>query len=589
MTKEQIASWMSQTPLFTTLCVIAVGLLLGLLLAWLFWRRRYRDWKDALLQKKELDSETAEYESRNRYLQNVIADKQKNAAGMDWGKFDFVSPGLAVKLTEFGIKDLAHLQSLSASQRAKLDSRFAVNGLSLNWEAVDRAHGSLSPAQDADVDWSKVEGADAQTAAELKRMGIKSIGELEDMSPAERVKFEAELTRNGISWDWGKLAGWKTALGLQSYSNGADSNRTSSPDFQVTGFASATGGKSNSIPEASPQDAAREVVTAGAASSSSEGSGNDGSGNEGSGNDGSGLGDTGSAGSINVEEVVARDLQNTEPPRLFESIPQWKDDLTLLDGIDDPQSRELRKMGIYNFEQLHNLPHLEQARLQAWFNKKGWQLDMDQWRISSEGNTLNPSIESIQHKAYEVYCHRSDHQLWGDESTDWDQAEWALRGNPIWGYGVPHDVEDFAQTMEGVTEEARDELYRMGLHNRHQVDLLNEQDRRLLTSWFAGPRFGVDLTKAFGWLSTLKPVPEHLEFGSLCNTEPAQVDDLSRINGISNATESDLNRLGIYHFSQIADWTQENCNAISEALGLEDRIQQDAWMRQAKMFMNREQ
>ena len=427
-----------------------------------------------------------------------------------------------------------------------------------------------------EVDWGKVEGVNSKTAGELQRMGIKSFGDLEEMSPLERTKFKAEMKQKGVSWDWGKLDSWKTDLDQRSHLKGPHFGR---PEVRVTGFAPVTEEASKSATATGNQGVAGGAV-ANVGASSGFATSNVG---------GTGSSNAGAAGSINVGQMIAQDLKSTEPPRLFKFAPEWRDDLTLLDGIDDPQSRELRKMGIYNFDQLHNLPHLEQARLQAWFGSKGWHLDMDQWRISSEGNTLNPSTELIQDKAYEVYCHRRDHHLCGDESTDWEQAEWAMRGNPIWGYGVPHDVEDYTQTMEGVTQEARDELYRMGLYNRHQVELLNEQERRLLTTWFAGPRFGVDLTKSFGWLSTLRPAPapSDLNFGVVCESEPSQIDDLSRINGIGNATESDLNRLGIYHFSQIANWTAENSAAVAKTLGLENRIQEDSWIEQAKKLIER--
>ena len=689
MTIEKIVSWIAQYPFVTSLVVITIGLLLGFLLAWIFWRRRYQSWKAALRRKEKLVSEAEGYKSRSRYFQSLVAERQKLAAEMDWSKFDFVSPELAVKLKEYGIKDLANLNSLSASQRGKLDSELAANGLSLNWDSAGKAQASLEQAQidlvkNIDVDWGKVEGVDYRTARELKRMGFKNIGELESMSPSERTKFEAEMKQNGVSWNWGKIGGWKTALvsaagvtGLSAISAGAanvegakepgsgvslstrvdakfdavggevdwgkvdgiapqaagelkrmgiksieelesmspvertkfeaemkqkgvswdwgklDSWKTDlsqkshlkgphfgRPEVRVTGFAPVTEEASKSALATNNQGVAGGTVASGAASGIAAGSVT---------GTGSNTSSAGKAGSINVGQIIAQDLKSTEPPRLFKFAPEWRDDLTLLDGIDDPQSRELRKMGIYNFDQLHNLPHLEQARLQAWFGSKGWHLDMDQWRISSEGNTLNPSIELIQDKAYEVYCHRRDHHLCGDESTDWEQAEWAMRGNPIWGYGVPHDVEDYTQTMAGVTQEARDELYRMGLYNRHQVELLNEQERRLLTTWFAGPRFGVDLTKSFGWLSTLRPAPapSDLNFGAVCESEPNQIDDLSRINGIGNATESDLNRLGIYHFRQIANWTPENTAAVAETLGLGNRIQEDAWIEQAKRLVER--
>ena len=766
MTIEQIVSRLAQFPFLTSLVVIGLGLLLGFLIAWIFWRKRHRSWKAALRRKEELASEAEGYKSRNRYFQSLTAERQKLAAEMDWSKFDFVSPELAVKLKEYGIKDLANLKSLSETQRGKLDSELAANGLSLNWDSVGKAQASFQQApnefvNNVKVDWGKVEGVDSKTAGELQRMGIKSVGDLEKMSPSERTKFEAEMKQKGVSWDWGKLGGWKTALGaatagvsgvaagVSNIGKGAidktsdafgvacsvDWGKVEGVDAKtagelkrmgiksvgdlekmspsertkfeaemkqkgvswnwgklggwktalgsaagVTGLGAGIAGASSStrvdvgsgevdwgkvegvnsktagelqrmgiksfgdLEKMSPLERTKfeaemkqkgvswdwgkldswktdldqrshlkgphfgrpEVRVTGfapvteEASKSATATGNQGvaggavanvgasSGFATSNVGGTGSSNAGAAGSINVGQMIAQDLKSTEPPRLFKFAPEWRDDLTLLDGIDDPQSRELRKMGICNFDQLHNLPHLEQARLQAWFGSKGWHLDMDQWRISSEGNTLNPSTESIQNKAYEVYCHRRDHHLCGDESTDWEQAEWAMRGNPIWGYGVPHDVEDYTQSMEGVTQEARDELYRMGLYNRHQVELLNEQERRLLTSWFAGPRFGVDLTKAFGWLSTLKPAPapSDLNFGAVCESEPDQIDDLSRINGIGNATESDLNRLGIYHFRQIANWTAENSAAVAETLGLENRIQEDSWIEQAKKLID---
>ena len=241
-------------------------------------------------------------------------------------------------------------------------------------------------------------------------------------------------------------------------------------------------------------------------------------------------------------------------------------------------------MGIHNFDQLHELSAENRMRLQNWFRQRGWFLDMDQWRIASEGNTLNPTIEDIQQKAYEIYLHREEHNNTGGERTDWEQSEWELRGNPIFGYGVPHDVEDFAVSVTGITPEARDELYRMGLYNSWQVQGLDHDARRLLTRWFAGPRFGVDLTMAFGWLSSLQSVPQDKNYGHIFANRPSDIDDLSDIKGVGHATERDLNRIGIYQFGQIASWTDENIDAISETLELGDRVREDKWVVQAQQM-----
>ena len=173
----------------------------------------------------------------------------------------------------------------------------------------------------------------------------------------------------------------------------------------------------------------------------------------------------------------------------------------------------------------------------------------------------------------------------GGERTDWEQAEWKLRGNPIFGEGVPHDVDDFAVSLSGISPEVRDELYRMGLYNRHQINALDNDARRLLTRWFAGPRFGVDLTQAFGWLSSLKELPQSLNFGQVFSERPRRVDDLSLIEGVEPSTESDLNRIGIYHFAQIANWSPENVSAISETLNLDHSIIHEHWIAQAKKLI----
>lgn len=269
--------------------------------------------------------------------------------------------------------------------------------------------------------------------------------------------------------------------------------------------------------------------------------------------------------------------------------PEFKDDLTLLDGIEGPQAAALQKMGIFNFTQLHNLSLEDRAELQNSFRHRGWNLDMDQWRIASEGNTEHPTIEEIQRKAFEIYQDRDRKGFGGGERTDWEQAEWELRGNPIFSYGVPHDIDDFAVNLTGVTAEARDELYRMGLYNRGQLSELGHDARRLLTRWFAGPRFGVDLTQSFGWLSTMNSVPEDKDFGKVFAIRPTRVDDLSDINGVGGPTEHDLNRIGIYQFEQIANWTDDNIAAVDELLELDGRIQRDQWVVQARRIVDQNQ
>ncbi len=59
-------------------------------------------------------------------------------------------------------------------------------------------------------------------------------------------------------------------------------------------------------------------------------------------------------------------------------------------------------------------------------------------------------------------------------------------------------------------------------------------------------------------------------------------DDLKRIVGIGSAIEAQLNQIGVTRFSQIAGWNVDEVTAIGRRLGLEDRIERENWVLQAR-------
>ncbi len=59
-------------------------------------------------------------------------------------------------------------------------------------------------------------------------------------------------------------------------------------------------------------------------------------------------------------------------------------------------------------------------------------------------------------------------------------------------------------------------------------------------------------------------------------------DDLVRIKGIGLKIEKKLNSLGIYHYDQIANWTQEEINWVNKFLHFSGRIEREDWIGQAK-------
>jgi predicted flap endonuclease-1-like 5' DNA nuclease len=61
-------------------------------------------------------------------------------------------------------------------------------------------------------------------------------------------------------------------------------------------------------------------------------------------------------------------------------------------------------------------------------------------------------------------------------------------------------------------------------------------------------------------------------------------DNLQRIKGIGRRNEELLNRLGIFHFGQIAAWTPSEVMWVGQHLVFPERISRDDWLGQATVL-----
>lgn len=78
----------------------------------------------------------------------------------------------------------------------------------------------------------------------------------------------------------------------------------------------------------------------------------------------------------------------------------------------------------------------------------------------------------------------------------------------------------------------------------------------------------------------------HVDNKPLVLTYPKPIgkDNLKKIKGVNSKLESDLNNLGIYHFEQIAKWTNKNCDWIEEFLMVSGCAKNNQWVEQAKIL-----
>jgi NADH-quinone oxidoreductase subunit E len=63
-------------------------------------------------------------------------------------------------------------------------------------------------------------------------------------------------------------------------------------------------------------------------------------------------------------------------------------------------------------------------------------------------------------------------------------------------------------------------------------------------------------------------------------------DDLKKIKGVGPGLEKTLNEMGIYHYDQIAKWTDAEVAWVDARLKFKGRIVRDGWIAQAQSMAN---
>lgn len=61
-------------------------------------------------------------------------------------------------------------------------------------------------------------------------------------------------------------------------------------------------------------------------------------------------------------------------------------------------------------------------------------------------------------------------------------------------------------------------------------------------------------------------------------------DDLTRIKGIGPKLSKRLNEIGIYHFKQIAEWSEAEADWVDDYIASKGRVAREAWVSQARVL-----
>ncbi|RBQ27096.1 MULTISPECIES: hypothetical protein [Arcobacteraceae] len=75
-----------------------------------------------------------------------------------------------------------------------------------------------------------------------------------------------------------------------------------------------------------------------------------------------------------------------------------------------------------------------------------------------------------------------------------------------------------------------------------------------------------------------------LDYKPMVLSSSSHKDNLKKIKGIDEELEAELYKLGIYHFNQIANWTNKNSEWIENFLNLPNYVRNNQWIEQAKIL-----
>ena len=93
------------------------------------------------------------------------------------------------------------------------------------------------------------------------------------------------------------------------------------------------------------------------------------------------------------------------------------------------------------------------------------------------------------------------------------------------------------------------------------------------------------IEKATDTLEAVEAQDEGVKPELLTAPKEGKKDALTQIKGIGPKVEKQLNAVGIYHFEQIANWSEENIKWLEKNTTFAHRAKKDLWIDQAKALV----
>jgi len=238
---------------------------------------------------------------------------------------------------------------------------------------------------------------------------------------------------------------------------------------------------------------------------------------------------------------------------VFTSQPSVVDKLDDVSGIDSRLAAKLNEAGIYRFEQIADW---DDAQWAAWSKRLGFKGDHGKWllesRVLHDGKYGNGRFTVI-------------------DGADYDSRRGFLFKKK------PGQIDDLKE-ISGVAKVLEGKLNEFGVYRFQQIAQWSSQQVEEFGELLAFP----DRIRRDQWILQARRLhewghltEEHAEYGRIYREEPTDPDELTRLSGLNTAQATKLNQLGIWTFDQCCNWSDAQCEAVAQKIGVKGGMASD--------------
>jgi len=281
------------------------------------------------------------------------------------------------------------------------------------------------------------------------------------------------------------------------------------------------------------------------------------------------------------QSSIKTSIGSTKKPSFLKKPHGKADNLQLIKGVGGKLNGVLNDLGVYHFSQIAAWNEEEVAWVNEHLAFTG-RIEREEWIAQAKALMSGEETEfSSRVKAGEVST--SSHKEESHEDATMLRPEFLIQARS--------EGADNLQLIQAIGGKLGGELNDLGVFHYDQIAAWDEKE----VAWMNQKLSLNGKIEKEDWRTQAKTLmrggikietkkPEFLKAA-----KGGKADNLQLIKGVGGKLNGVLNDLGVYHFSQIAAWNEEEVAWVNEHLAFTGRIEREEWIAQAKALMSGEE